>query len=542
MPETNQDMNYLQQKDICGVIESCFRGTQWIPVDDSFSEMSTRTGLFGELVPNDKIGECLSKTGWDLMRADLGPECSIIKENGKVQISYSRLTPFSDIEPIVIPRNFFGLLQGYDHLSEEYVLFHNLYHDVKNGVFLKLDGSGNSEPATRVENGEFLLKRKYLRNYLGVKGMSLIVQFNSARYSSIPLSEIPSEDRRQSIVTEDYSYMVNIVEDEMETIPGSKTLSVLYGKTVVRGYPPNKCTFGIFEEEEEFPDFIIDLSEDDEEILASCDPELLDRKKPEGKSYLTPVYFNQDVMQKYYADESKYSVEDGYLRCGSLWGLRMDNHNSDYIIVYLGDLSGDLPQDEREYWKAFNIPPQGGLSHTSFKRDILGEFADPEKEDFRFKLEYGRFKKLWESAEGWPLYLPLNAGDKHVLKHLRIPLKNVSSEFDQQILYLSKMLIDSLNEKQISQNVSGLPDGCKGISKLEILLSEMEYSNAGDFIKFLRSLQSVRSKGAAHRKGKSYEKSLEHLGVDKSDYIESFSSILRETTGHITDLVRYICE
>jgi len=92
------------------------------------------------------------------------------------------------------------------------------------------------------------------------------------------------------------------------------------------------------------------------------------------------------------------------------------------------------------------------------------------------------------------------------------------------------------------KSVSALPDDCKGISKLEILFNEMEYPNTSDFIEFLRCLQSVRSKGAAHRKGKSYEKSLEQLGVDKSDYIESFANILREAIDCITNLVRYIGE
>lgn len=538
--EIRNDLEYLKQTDVCKLIESCFKGHQWIPVEDTFSDSENRIGLFGELVPNDSIDMCLSKKGWDLTRADLGPECSVEKVDGKVRISYSRLSAFSDIEPIVIPRNFFDLLQGYYQLSEEYILFHNLYHDTTNGTYLKLNESGNTTPAARIQNGEFQISRKLLRNYLGIKGYALIVQFNSARYSSIPLSQIAPENRTREHRTKDFSYSMNIVEDEFETKPGSKTLSLLFGKSVVRGFPPDKCNYGFFRDDEDYPEYIIGVDEEDEDILASCDPEQLDRGKPGARSFLTPVYFSHDVLQKYYADESKYSVEDGYLGCGTLWGLRMDNNNPDYVMVYLGDLSGNLPEDERGYWRAFNISPQGGMSRTSYRRNVLAEFADPEKEDLRFKLVYNRFGRLWEKVKGWPLYLPLNDDDKHILQHLRVPMKNVSSEFDQQMLYLTKLLIDSLNEKQISESIANCPESSKGITKFEILLTEMKYSNAGVFIGFLRGMQHVRSRGVAHRKGKSYDKSLMQLNIDKLDYINSFARILLEASNHITKLEKYV--
>lgn len=535
-------IEYLKQLDVRRAIETCFAGSQWIPVNSEITLSRDGVALFGELVRNDHVSHCLSCDGWDLMKVNIGPQCSIsYDESGQEVVTYSRLgTPYG-IEPIIVPRSFHGLLPDYQELIEEYRLFHQLFHDARNRTFVKLLESGNTETVARIEGREFQLKRRHLKEFLGIKGMSLIVQFDSIRYSPVKFSSIPASERFFRHHDEDFAYSLSICEDDMGRKNPGGSFSKLFGKCVIRGYAKEKCNFWPYENNAEvFPDFCIGVDDDGNEVFASCDPDFLDRKSPGARSYLTPVYFSRDVLQKYFADESKYSVEDGYLRCGSLWGLRMDNHNPDYIMVFLGDLSGDLPQDEREYWKAFNITPQGGMSRTAFMRNILGEFADPEKEDLRFKLEYERFNKLWLKTNGWPLFRPLHDDDLHVFKHLRIPINNVSSEFDQQILYLTKLLIDSLNEKQISRSVSSLPEDCKGITKLEILLGEIGYPHGDRFIQLLRCMQSVRSKGSAHRKGSSYEKSLKQLGVSKSDYIESFACILRAVIDCLADLARYI--
>ncbi len=83
---------------------------------------------------------------------------------------------------------------------------------------------------------------------------------------------------------------------------------------------------------------------------------------------MTPVHFDKKVLDKYYGQPSKYSVEDSYLRCASLWGLQMDNHHNNKVCVWLGDLGRDLPYQEQLHWRSHNIPPEGGVSKTYFKK------------------------------------------------------------------------------------------------------------------------------------------------------------------------------
>jgi hypothetical protein len=191
--------------------------------------------------------------------------------------------------------------------------------------------------------------------------------------------------------------------------------------------------------------------------------------------YLTPVWFTRDVLMKYYEDP-KFSIEDGYLRCGSLWRMRIDNNLPDHVVAYLGDLGRDLDTEEQKYWRHFNVTPSGRRpSETNFQRSFRAEFAEPSAPDLLFKLRYGQLDKAWKEKFGWPIFLPPHEADAHVLKRLRVPISDSASEFDRQLLYLVKLLIDSLNEAELAKASGKALLDQKGISKLERYLEIQKY-------------------------------------------------------------------
>jgi hypothetical protein len=203
---------------------------------------------------------------------------------------------------------------------------------------------------------------------------------------------------------------------------------------------------------EVFEDFIIGTDDDGLPVSYSCDHDQLGNyfgANPEAPHYLTPVFFRRDVLNKYFANPRKYSVEDGYLRCSGLWGLQIDNNHHEYVIVYLGDLGRDLPSKERSYWKSFNVAPEGGGSEVNFRRSILGQFTSPVMKDLLFKEHFERFQNDWFRQYGWDLFKPLSKADQHYAIALRIPLSDEQSHFDDQVMALVKMLIDSINENEL---------------------------------------------------------------------------------------------
>ena len=232
------------------------------------------------------------------------------------------------------------------------------------------------------------------------------------------------------------------------------------------------------------------------------------------------MHFRAEVLAKYYSHPDRYSVEDGYLRAGSLWGLKMDNDHTDRVVVFLGDLGRDLPAAERDYWRSFNIPPEGPpLSKTAFTRSIRGWFADPARPDLAFKSFFPYFCEKWREKFGWDLFLPLAKDDVHHLISLRIPVHNDQSEFDAQVQSLTKVLIDSLNEAELGKGLS-LPEEAKGISKFKAFLEAKNVKEGNTTISFLRNLQTLRSTGVSHRKGTNYIKIAKVFDLENKEFKE----------------------
>jgi hypothetical protein len=283
---------------------------------------------------------------------------------------------------------------------------------------------------------------------------------------------------------------------------------------------------------ENYEEFIIGISDKGNEISFSCNPEKLANNfgvNPENPYYLTPVFFERKVLERYYSEPSKYSIKDGYLSCGDLWGMEIDNNHEKYVIVYLGDLGRDLPERDRKYWRSFNVVPDGDISNVHFSRGFLAEFADPSSPDLVFKQKLDELKKAWGEKYGWDLFKDLNKKDEFHLVALRIPMRDEQPEFDSQIQSLAEILIESINESEIKKEVSIDKDD-KSIAKLEKYFYEKKFTNYQKHITLLKCLQALRSKGSAHRKSKDYEKKyfdiLSTLNISSNKLSHVFRDIL----------------
>lgn len=237
-------------------------------------------------------------------------------------------------------------------------------------------------------------------------------------------------------------------------------------------------------------------------------------------NFLTPIFFKKEVLDKYYIKPSKYSISDGYLSCGSKWGINIDNNAENCIMVYLGDL-GRMPYEEQQHWKLHNIT-DGNISQTSFKRDFRAEFCSPTEPSLFFKEKLSSFSKKWKDKFGWDLFKPLNKEDEHHIKTLKIP-DTEQKEFDEVVLSLNKIIIDSLNISEMKRSLTFEKED-KSIYILEKYLKQKHKFSSSQMIDFLKNLQNLRSKGSAHRKGSSYKKAYEKFA--KENLSKTFENIL----------------
>lgn len=251
-------------------------------------------------------------------------------------------------------------------------------------------------------------------------------------------------------------------------------------------------------------------------IIHTCNPNKLANMfgaNPGAPLFLTPVFFKTSVLDKYRGEPSRYDVESGYLRCkrngDALWGIPIDNHGKDCVSVFLGDL-GHLPFAHQLHFASENIL-KGEVSETFFRSQIDAEFCDSTHPVAEFKRSYYKLRTVgWEEL-GWHLLLPLAEQDQHYMSSLKLLTHNEQKEFDEQVLALTKILIDSLNEKELHRILS-----CeeRGISLLDKVLKHRNVSDAEQHIKFLRNLQDLRSTSVAHRKGDKYIKAVKRMGID----------------------------
>jgi pantothenate synthetase len=98
----------------------------------------------------------------------------------------------------------------------------------------------------------------------------------------------------------------------------------------------------------------------------------------------------------------------------------------------------------------------------------------------------------------------LHEDDRHVLSKLHTSVGDSQAEFDEQVLFLAKLLVDSLNEKAFTAGMATVR-GEKGLAKLQRFLEDQGVADARALLKPLAEVQGLRSKGAAHRKGSSFD-------------------------------------
>jgi hypothetical protein len=490
-----------------------------------------RRGKFCALIPNARAEESLCRPEWDLMIGCGGPGAIRFGGGEGSRTEYYRHGNSDGIEPLILWRYFHGLRDPYVEISEEFRLFHKLFHDRKNDRFYKFDDAGNEQLVATIESLCVKIRLLEIRQFCAVREMHLAIFMDSVESSRHNLPELGLTEGGGDQIKGLTVYGLH--NGDYQGMSNEGAFSRLLAKRLVPPLPKEKSGFWGYGEPEpaKFVDFVIGVDDDGNEVMnTSSEAELSNYFGANSgrPHYLTPVFFRKALLDKYYQQPSKYSVEPGYLRCAGLWGMSLDNHLDDYVVAWLGDLGRDLPYQEQLHWRSFNVPPAGGMSQTFFRQQILNEWVDTVHPEHLFKYEYGALAGDTQTLLGWPVLLPLSNEDQHYLRALRIPATDEQRDFDEVILALTKILVDSLNEKELNKLIASDDlAGLKGsISRLEKACENRGVADYEDHIRFLRELQELRSCGAAHRKGSNYHKIAEKLGIDAYSLRQVFEGML----------------
>lgn len=542
MTETSQNqVERLLQLDITEQVLPATGRTPWQTLYLSADASDGHIGIWCALLDEEAAARAIEHDGWDLLIGDGTPGFSQGWADGQEVTTYHRFGSSDGVRPLVIYRSFHGAFPKYVELDQEFRLYHDLAEDEGRGLLLDFDRSGHEIEVVRIEPNRIEAQLKYLRRFQAGTRFHLAIFVDSSRYSHVPLSDITAQEQRRSHV-EDGLRWLRVVADCDFKEPYA-TFSRVLGKLILPPPPFESAGIWPFEQDDDKPvDFIIGVDSEGRAVEHSSDPDTLGNyfgANPGAPHYLTPVFFRRAVLGKYFAERERYTIGDGRLTCLGLWTCRIDNDLENHVAVFLGDLGRDLPYEERLHWRQFNVPPAGGISETNFRRSFLAQFTDSKAVDLTFRREYAEVARDWEKAQGWPLFMPLSPGDAHLLDTIRVPVTNSQAELDEQVAHLTKLLIDSLNEKEIAARAGEIPEETKGIGKLTLFMEVTGFPERESIIQLLRDLQTLRSTGSAHRKGSAYEKIIAKLGVDMARKPDTVHRLLEEATAALRAMRRF---
>lgn len=134
--------------------------------------------------------------------------------------------------------------------------------------------------------------------------------------------------------------------------------------------------------------------------------------------------------------------------------------------------------------------------------------------DLRLRAAYERFLSDWRTRNGWDLLRPMEGADVTLPAQIRIPVDDSVTEFDQVVLVLTRVFVDSLDSAGLTRRLTEQVENEQSLAKLDRWLTQEGYTHRERDMPLLRGLQSIRSKGGAHRKGSEYERAIDRVVGD----------------------------
>jgi hypothetical protein len=523
-PSKNQEIERLLQRERIATIERP-TDTTFICVH-SFEDLRNGFHRFSYLLPLNEKESFLSHRSWDMRNDDFRPivqcEESFVGGKRERKVYYLQRGNDSGAEALVRTRYYWKNYPSEIEIAEEFRLFWNLFqvHDKSRNILLHCDLDGTEHEVVRINGSRVEVQIRFLVDYLRAKQMHLALQLEGAHWSIERLKELGLSPGKQENSGELFHWWFNL-SDNVST-PDFLSSSLLTGKAIIRCPGEVQYNDPHANDDTPYPAFIVGQDDRGQSVTDAWH-----EKRKGHANALTPVFFQRAVLGRYFAEPERYEVGDGDLRCSGFWSLRMDNDHPRHVVAWLKDLAQGLPRIEREHWRSYNIAPDGVPSRTFYTRNIRAWFADPEMPDLRLKQLYPLVNLWWTERYRWPLWREPEPEDRYLFRQVHVCLDENQSEFDQQNGLLAKLVVDFLNEDEITKalNVPKPPQG--GLNRLQLFLTDGGFAAAKQQIEPLRVVQNLRSAGAAHTKGDEYVSAMKRGGLEGLSLVDASMKVFQ---------------
>lgn len=251
-----------------------------------------------------------------------------------------------------------------------------------------------------------------------------------------------------------------------------------------------------------------------------------------GNHYLTPVYFNRQVLTRYLYD-SRFTCEFASETYGTVYGPDFDisfgiNRNGS-VVAWLGDLQERIPVRERFYWLVENKKPDGDAESEFYDAQIHARFTPPPAV-IQCLNTLARLNATFHKHHAVHLYHDRSIEERveETRRYKRLVLNNLD-DFKRFVSELNEIINENTNNPELRRLLAaeGVPvqSGSKGNKLLELVyqhcLSDTENLIAPFFYLYDLRLWADHSIG-----DEKLREVATHLGVAPTEYQRLLDSLV----------------
>lgn len=260
------------------------------------------------------------------------------------------------------------------------------------------------------------------------------------------------------------------------------------------------------------------------------------RESVNGDRYLTPLYFNIQVLTRYMYDsrfECQFASDTYGTVSGAGFGIPFGINKNGSVIAWLGDLEKTLPIRERFYWLVENKESEAELASEFFDAQIGAVFTEPPSV-VRCLNSLARFNMAFHRKFGVHPYRDRSIEERiqEVRRYKRIVLNN-ADDFKRFVSELNEITNENTNNVELrrllASNAVKVESGAKGNKLLELayknLLADSENRIAPFFYLYDLRLWADHSMG-----DEPLNRIAAALNVDSENYEHLLDALVRRMT------------
>lgn len=375
----------------------------------------------------------------------------------------------------------------------------------------------------KVSERKIVVQREYLKDFLCAYQKVCVVVCDHRRWFN---SDHMIKEQYSDIRGKNYFFTLNV-----STCPGGsmgyKYYASIIGKAVIMPYKkPHHVDYKYFTEEEKYEQFIVDYDEDeDEAVYFTCNEKELANffgTNPEAPHFLTPIYFKIQVLDRYKNDSRNYTITDSTISFLNEWSIPFNINKENIVSVWLGDL-GRIPYEEQQYWKAYNIPPKGGMDQKFIDRQLRNKWTDSSRIESKVVPALNKLNAIISEKYGDVIFKVLSDADKEIYNTFMLPTNYSMPEYQSFLMKLCKLTSESINVSLIKKIMGDeLDENVKGsVLQLGMFLEFIGVDKARKISTSIKKVQDSRNKLAGHSASlKEYNKV---WGREKDEKINSIA-------------------